>query len=152
MNKLWRVCDAANAAGMSVEVIRRYIDRKQLELKSCDHKTTGSGNHRALSRARIYQAAIAHELIRIGVTPAKAFPAAASFSDFGDASREPGRLYERGGTTLIINHEIQRVINANGDTPLRDILEHGALSIVLDVKKIVTRVNDILATKKEFLQ
>ena len=141
----WPLGIAASAANTSPRTIRRWIDNGVIKLKrGQDVVANGSGSYCGLSRNRILQIAITHQLLEAGMSRSKAARAALAFTDTGDESRATGELYPFGKTLLVIE-QTPRVINADYDARISEIIPLQPCAVVLDCARITNRVDETLS-------
>ena len=98
--------EVAKAAGEEVNTVRAWFARKQFLPSRSDRASEGRGRTNLLTQRTAYGLAIAAQLVRQGVPPARAYNIARAFTDtpfhyeHGE-SRDPGRLFPTGLTVLI---------------------------------------------------
>ena len=133
---------AANAAEVSTDTLARWLDNSVIRLRAGDVDSTSSGIPRQFSVQRVLQIAATQALVRIGVSPARAAGAAASWTDQPTPGlTEPATLFADGGTWLLLDGDGARVVNLAPDTALADALRAApaGVSALLDLRRLHTR-------------
>jgi hypothetical protein len=139
---------AAKAAGLKYREFRRHVENDFITLQGCDRKSTGTGVPTGYSRRRILQAATIKSMTLNEVSISKVAAAALLFSDEGQTGRAPGELFPCGRTILVSTPDGSAVLNVFHDTPLGDLMKHGACATIVDLNRIVDQVDSILNESK----
>ena len=97
--------EVAKAAGEEVNTVRARFARKQFLPSRSDRASEGRGRTNLLTQRTAYGLAIAAQLVRQGVPPARAYNISRAFTDTPNyehgENRDPGRLFPTGLTVLI---------------------------------------------------
>jgi hypothetical protein len=91
----------ADAARVLQPTLDKWVTAGSVAL-SAAWRNPGTGRSRWWSLRQVYQVAIAAELHRRGMPPAVGSELALHFTDLGDSDREPGTLYPRDKTLLVV--------------------------------------------------
>ena len=142
---VYSASSAGKAAGMPLDTLQRYLDRKQISLQPCDQASGGSGQPRGFSSRRVTQLAIVRELTSLGIGPSRAAKAAFAFSDRGNPGREIGQLYPDSTTILVgLPRGENRVVSIPPDRSISDVLSHDTTAFILILDPLVARINSHL--------
>jgi hypothetical protein len=138
---------AAQAAQLPEKTPRRWQDNHVITLGGNDVTANGTGNRCGWSRNRILQLAITQALLKSGVSLSRAAKAALEFSDYGNAGRPAGELFEHAKTVLVLSSDSATVCNIDYSANLLDISNDGAAT-VLSLNRIVERIDAVLNSFK----
>jgi hypothetical protein len=148
VEKTYPLCIAAKAAQLKNREFRRQVENNFIPLQGCDRPSTGTGVPTGYSRRRIAQAAITKSMTLEGVSISTAASAALSFTDEGQTGRAPGELFPCGQTLLTLDAGVASVRNVFHDTPIMDVTKHGACTIIVDLNRVVEKVDTVLDSQK----
>jgi hypothetical protein len=137
---------AAHAAEVSPDTLARWLDNSVIRMRGNDVDSTSSGVPRRFSIARIMQIAATQALVRLGISPARAAGAAATWTDQATPGIEPAGTFVEGGTWLLLDSDGARVTNLAADVALTDSLRSApaAAAAMLDLRRLRARVLDRL--------
>src|SRR5258706_16347247 len=96
--RLLKIGETSRATGVSIPTLCRWLDRRTIKPSRNDKPSTGTGDHRAFSRALINQIALAKKLMELGVGAGRSNVAAAHFTESSDNGRPANELFEFGLT------------------------------------------------------
>lgn len=150
----WLADDAIRSTGVAADTLRNWLDpaRSVVVMGQHDRRAGGSGRPHLLTLRRVYQIALVQELVRIGIAPHRAGPAAATFTDAGSEDRLPGRLYKSGLTILIVHSEGARVVHMPTTSDAVDLVASifapGPAAAVVNVGAVAEQVLASLNSRK----
>lgn len=152
----FRISDACRAARAEPNTVRAWLQRGHFTLGAADIRAAVNGASHSLSRRRVYQIAIAAELVALGIHPKRAASLAAGFTDVGNGldpdsqghERDPGALYGNGAQTWLVAHageDASRAVRVPADRSAWEILtwRHSA-AVILPLDAVLTRVDQVL--------
>jgi hypothetical protein len=138
--------DVFRATGISVPRQNQWYDRGTIKPSRLDKRPAGSGCHRMVCPATVYQIAITAKATQLRLPARQAAEAARLFAD-----EQPGRsantLFEFGRTLLITDVSGSRIVNSQFDDALIDICGRPfASALIVDIGQIVLAVDTALKT------
>ena len=144
----YQTAAVSKATDTPILKLQRYFERSHIRLQPCDLPSRGSGENRGYSMRRIRQVGITTELTWLGIGPSRAAEAAFLFSDQGNPGREVGELFPLGRTMLVGFHRGEnKVVNVLPDESLDTILEQNNAAFIVDVGRILTKINSKMEPK-----
>jgi hypothetical protein len=142
--KRWHAAQVIKATDIPVDIFRRWLDRRVIVLDGTDIDPGGSGRPRMFGARSVYRVAIVHRLTRAGLNPPAALSLANIFCDTSQTARPPGQLFPSGRTILVADPNGNgRILHLPPDQNVDDVLISD-VSIVVDLGKIIRRVNSRL--------
>ena len=141
-----RLADVSRCTGVPPARLARAMDRGILKLRGGDKESANSGDHRQFSAPRIVQIALAKSLSALGIGAARAYAAAARFTDEGSPGRKPNELFETGLSWLVVANSGATVLNLPPGALAADLIsghltgDRAEAVVIVDVGSIKWRI------------